>query len=191
MKQPTDTLLCIRSQHCTTTREAADECEIEMALTPFLEELSANELRIVRTQIFPDRWRQFCDQYNIIWQHTRFERELVQRISTNPGVYCFYVGHELDCLPPFGLSLYGGITTRSLRERCLKYFWEKDTDQGRPHVRKFLQVFEGDLILGWSEVDTQTINIKTLEKDFNDAMMPPYSVKDFSVAVRAGRNAWQ
>ena len=161
-----------------------------MTLTPFLAELSENEQRIVRTQIFPDRWRVFCDQYNIIWQYTPFDREHVQHISTDPGVYCFHVGHALDCLPPLGLSLYGGIATRSLRRRCLRYFWEKDAEQGRVHVRKFLQVFEGELTLGWSEVDTQTIDIKTLEKDFNDAMMPHYSVKDFSAAVRAGRNAW-
>ena len=28
------------------------------------------------------------------------------------------------------------------------------------------------------------------KKDFNDAMMPQYSVRDFSAEVRAGRNAW-
>ena len=161
-----------------------------MALTPFLEEVAETELRIVRTQIFPDRWRLFCDQYNLAWHYTPFEREHVCQLSTAPGVYCFHLGHALDCLPPLGISLYGGITTDSLRTRCLRYFWEKDADQGRFWVRKFLQVFEGELTLGWSEVDTSAVDIRALEKDFNDAMMPQYSVKDFSAAVRAARNAW-
>ena len=161
-----------------------------MALTPFLEEVAENELRIVRAHIFPDRWRLFCHQYSLIWNYTPFERDQVQRISNESGVYCFHIGHALDCLPPLGLSLYGGITTDSLRRRCLRYFWEKDADHGRFWVRKFLQVFEGELTLGWSEVDTATVDINALEKDFNDAMMPHYSVKDFSAAVRAARNAW-
>ena len=72
----------------------------------------------------------------------------------------------------------------------MRYFSEKDADNGRIWVRKFLNVFEGELTLGWSEVDTMITDLKALEKDFNDAMMPHYSVKDFSAEVRAGRNAW-
>ena len=112
-------------------------------------------------------------------------------ISDAPGVYCFHVGHDYKCLPPLGLSLYGGISTVSLRERCLSYFREKHSEEGRPWVRKLLQVFEDDLTLGWTEVDTTTVDLHALEREFNDAMMPPYSVKDFSTNVRKGRNAWQ
>ena len=162
-----------------------------MALTPFLEAVSENDLRTVRTQLFPGRWRFFCDQYDLDWQYTPFQRKRVATISNAPGVYCFHVGHGLHCLPPLGLSLYGGITKVSLRRRCLKYFSEKHAAQGRFWVRKFLQVFEEELTLGWSEVDTTTVDLNALEKDFNDAMMPPYSVKDFSADVRKGRNAWQ
>ena len=161
-----------------------------MALKPFLEEVAINELRIVRTQLFPSRWHDFCDQYSLAWNYTPFVREQVANISEAPGVYCFHIGHNLNCLPPIGLSLYGGITTASLRARCLNYFWEKDSVLGRFWVRKFLQVFEGELVFGWSEVDSNAVSLGILEKDFNDAMMPHYSVRDFSADVRAGRNAW-
>ena len=161
-----------------------------MALTPFLEEVAENELRIVKTQLFPSRWRNFCDLYNLAWNYTPFERVQVANISDVPGVYCFYIGHDLNCLPPIGLSLYGGITTRSLRTRCLEYFREKDAANGRYWVRKFLHVFEGELVFGWSEFNSNPAKLNILEKDFNDAMMPQYSVRDFSADVRAGRNAW-
>ena len=97
-----------------------------MALTPFLEEVAISELRIVKTQLFPSRWHDFCDLYSLAWNYTPFERKQVANISEGPGVYCFYIGHDLNCLPPIGLSLYGGITTASLRTRCLNYFREKD-----------------------------------------------------------------
>ena len=103
-----------------------------MAQPLFLDQLADLELRTVRLALFPDRWRMFCAQYRLSWQHTLFERNEVSKISNTPGVYCFHVGHELACLPPLGLSLYGGISEDSLRRRCMKYFWEKDAKVGRP-----------------------------------------------------------
>lgn len=73
----------------------------------------------------------------------------------------------------------------------MKYFSEKDARGGRLAVRKFLHVFEGDLTLVWSDIDPAVFDIIQLEKDFNDAMMPPYSRRDFSAEVRAARGAWQ
>ena len=162
-----------------------------MGFTPFLEQVAKNELRIVKIQLVPERWRPFCDQYDLDWQLTPFIKKRVAAISQGPGVYCFLVGHDCKSLPPFGVSLYGGISAVSLRTRCLSYFQEKHSENGRVWVRKFLHLFEDDLTLGWSEVDTTIIDLHTLERDFNDAMMPPYSVKDFSANVRKGRNAWQ
>ena len=162
-----------------------------MAMDPFLEELSKDHLRIVKTQPYPERWRIFCDKYSLAWHSTPFKREHAGNVSDKPGVYCFHIGHDLTCLPTFGVSLYGGITQRSLRERFLEYFRERDSNQGRTHVRKFLMVFREELSFGWSEVDTTpAVDLKTIEKDFNDAMMPPYSIRDFSADVLKKRNAW-
>ena len=162
-----------------------------MAQSFFLEQFAEHELRTVRIALFPERWRLFCARYRPDWHHTPFEPEEVSRISDRPGVYCFHVGHGLACLPPLGLSLYGGISEVSLRKRCMRYFAEKNAKSGRSSVRKFLQVFEGELTLFWSEIDTTTFDIVQLEKDFNDAMMPPYSRKDFSIEVQTARSAWQ
>ena len=162
-----------------------------MSQPPFLDQLGDFQLRTVRIALFPNRWRQFCVQYQPDWQYTPFERDEVSRISDRPGVYCFHVGHGLACLPPLGLSLYGGISEVSLRRRCMNYFSEKNSRTGRTSVRKFLNVFEGELTLVWSEIDTTALDIGQLERDFNDAMMPPYSRRDFSAEVRGSRSAWQ
>ncbi len=161
-----------------------------MARDAFLQQVGLDRLRIVRTQPYPDRWRDFCSQYNLIWDFTPFELARANQVPTSPGVYCFYIGHDLQCLPAFGLSLYGGITVRSLRTRFREYFRERDSERGREWVRQFLLVFDGELSFGWSPVDSTTTDLRTLEKQFNDAMMPHYSVKDFSAGVRAGRHAW-
>lgn len=161
-----------------------------MALPAFIEEIVLDKLRVVQSQPNPDRWSSFCGQYNLTWTYTPFERGQVKKISDNPGLYCFHIGHELSCLPRWGLSLYGGSTDRSLRIRCREYFREQHSKRGRLHVRVFLSVFESDLTFAWAEVDPTTIDLSSMEQEFNDAMMPHYSVKDFSAEVRARRRLW-
>ena len=55
-----------------------------MALDAFLEEQANDEFRIVRTQLFPERWRLFCDQYDLIWNYTPFLVAEVANISNGP-----------------------------------------------------------------------------------------------------------
>ncbi len=160
-----------------------------MALPPFLEEVAHEKLRVVQAQPNPARWSRFCAQHNLAWTYTPFLSTEVEGISDNPGLYCFHIGHGLSCLPGWGLSLYGGSTTRSLRVRCREYFREQSSARGRLHVRAFLSVFEGELTFAWTEVD-RNIDLRSLEKEFNDAMMPYYSVRDFSAGILAGRRLW-
>ncbi len=161
-----------------------------MAQEAFLKELGSKELRNVKIQLNPSRWKKFCEEYEYNWSFTLFEPNNVNKIPEKPGLYCFYIGHKLRCLPTIGLALYGGITFRTLKVRFKEYLSEKQKDNGRIPVKKFLNVFDGELSFGWVIVeDIQTL--KQLEKDFNDAMMPPYSIKDYSAKVRGGKSAWQ
>lgn len=161
-----------------------------MAREAFLNQLGNEQLRIVRTQPYPQRWNEFCRQYQLDWNFTPFEKQLANQVDNVPGIYCFHIGHFLNCLPSFGISLYGGITSRCLRTRFLEYFRERDAEGGRKWVRKFLLVFDGELSFAWSPIDIEVYDIDELERQFNDAMMPPYSVKDLSADVKAGRYAW-
>ncbi|MDE0472206.1 MAG: hypothetical protein OXH57_09720 [Ekhidna sp.] len=162
-----------------------------MAFDAFLYELGLNNLRVVRIQLNPSRWQKFCDDHKLTWEFIPFESNLVDQIPELPGMYCFYIGHNLQCLPKLGLSLYGGIATKqTLKARFKNYLREKNSPNGRINVRKFLNVFEGELFFGWV-ISKDTSTLAELEKAFNDAMMPPYSIRDFSAEVRKGRNAWQ
>lgn len=161
-----------------------------MALPPFLEEVAHEKLRVIEAQPNPGRWSGFCARHDLAWTYTPFLCTEVEGISDNPGLYCFHIGHGLSCLPGWGLSLYGGSTKRSLRVRCQEYFREQHSARGRRHVRMFLSVFEGELTFAWTEVDPATIDLRSLEKEFNDAMLPHYSVKDFSADILAARRLW-
>lgn len=161
-----------------------------MAQDAFLKKLGLAELRNVRLHLNPTRWKKYCDLHKHNWNFTPFEPKRADKIPEKPGLYCFYIGHDLKCLPRIGLSLYGGITTRTLKIRFKEYLHEKDNDKGRTSAKKFLNVFDGELLFGWVIVEDTSI-LSQLEKDFNDAMMPPYSIRDYSAKVRGERSAWQ
>ena len=161
-----------------------------MAVKAFLDGVAASELRRVETQANPKRWEEFCRRYQLRWTYTPFERRCVIQVGDCAGVYCFHLGHSLSCLPVWGLALYGGMSNTSLRKRCRAYFGERDSSHGRPAVRKFLSVFAGELTFAWAPADPLRIDLKRLEEEMNDAMMPPYSKRDFSASVRFERGAW-
>ena len=158
---------------------------------PFLINSASKELRIVKLPLYPSRWQKFCEKYQLTWDFTLFESNHADQVPEEPGLYCFYIGHDFNCLPKFGLCLYGGITKRTLRIRFKEYVREQNRENGRPWVKKFLKVFQGELSFGWTIVENSTNNLSTLEKEFNDAMMPPYSIRNFSAEVSAERNMWQ
>lgn len=68
---------------------------------------------------------------------------------------------------------------------------ERQDPAGRYHVRKFLNVFEGELTFMCTEFNGTYEELVATERELLDAMMPAYSDSGYSAEVRAGRGAWQ
>jgi hypothetical protein len=121
-------------------------------------------------------------------------------VPDSPGVYCFFVGHPHASVPPAGYPLYVGSTglskkqnavRRTLRDRFGDYLKEKDDPKGRLNIRLFLRTFAGEVTFLCSPGTLPADQMLELEKQLNDALMPPYSIRDFSGQIRRQRNAWQ
>jgi len=80
---------------------------------------------------------------------------------------------------------------RTLRQRFGEYIREKDSPHGRLQVQRFLRVFEGELAFFCAPWHVKPERLLKTEKLLNDALMPPYSVKDFTATTGAQRRAWQ
>jgi hypothetical protein len=157
----------------------------------FMEDLLTNEARKITCAPYRTRWIQFNSDYQLAWNYGEFNRQSHQSVPDFPGVYCFFVGHPGPSLPPVGYPLYAGQTERTLYIRYGDYLREKDSKFGRAHVRKFLNVFWGEVLFAFAVFSGDRDQVITLERRLNDALMPAYSRNDFSADTKAKRSAWQ
>ena len=156
----------------------------------FLQGLAEGEQRLVTMQPWPKRWADFDARHTFVWSHFDFDRSTAPTIPDQPGFYVFFVGLPPVSLPPVGYPLYVGKTERTLRVRFSEYLREQHSARGRVRVRKFLSVFEGELYFSCAPFHGTPAEVKAVETELHNALMPPYSDIGFSADVREGRQAW-
>lgn len=147
------------------------------------------EARRIVCQPVPKRWTDFCELHQLQWDRFSFNEASLDTIPAVPGFYCFMIGPAPSGLPPVGYPMYLGKTERTLRARFYEYLREQE--EGRVHVRKFLNVFRGELTFTCTSFRGDKDIVKSIETALLDALMPAYSDSGFSADVRAGRGAWQ
>lgn len=156
----------------------------------FLENIAGNELRLIKCQPHPRRWLNFSNAHQLDWQFTPFRRGGAAALPSAPGFYCFVLVNGWANLPAVFYPLYAGETL-DLRTRYRNYLTEKNSRNGRFHVKKFLKVFSGETQFCFAPYNADKDELRQIEKKLNDALMPPYSRRDFTAEVRAGKEAWQ
>jgi hypothetical protein len=156
----------------------------------FLEELSDDAFRRATFCPMPSRWAEFAARHDFAWEHVPFDPARQHEVPDEPGFYCFFIGLGPQVLPPIGYPLYVGKTERTLRLRFGEYVTEKNRANGRKRVRKFLKVFDGELIFSCTRFTGTPQQVKAIETELHDALMPPYSDIGFSAEVRQRRQAF-
>lgn len=126
----------------------------------------------------------------LTWQRTSFEKKNTSLVVDKPGVYAFAIEHPKAGLPPHCYVLYigqagagKGKKARTLRVRFTEYFRDKGKPK-RVHVHYFLNAWDGCLSFYFAPVDPKVAKLLQIESILNDAMMPPFSVYDFTAEVR-------
>jgi hypothetical protein len=153
--------------------------------------------RTLRCAPYPERWQRFAKAHKLKWRSIKFASGNRWKVPDEPGIYCFVIRHSFRSLPPAGYPLYAGVTgirdpsDRTLRKRFGEYVREKDDPNGRGTVKKFLTVFEGEVSFYFAPWHVKPKKLLDTEKLLNDALMPPYSSRDFTATTGAQRRAWQ
>lgn len=138
----------------------------------------------------PKQLRAFTLPVQLTWFRVPFRARVLGTVINRPGVYAFSVAHDAGGLPPHGYVLYVGQTgakkkgnIRTLRQRAKEYFREKKTGS-RPHIASFLNKWSKCLYFYYAQLDPAVVNLLDVETKLNDALIPPYSVGDFSPEIR-------
>ncbi|NGP16502.1 hypothetical protein [Devosia aurantiaca] len=52
-------------------------------------------------------------------------------------------------------------------------------------------MFDGEAVFVYAPYSADKVALREVEKKLNDALMPPYSLRDFTVEVKQAKAAWQ
>lgn len=154
----------------------------------FVKKVDEMKADIQRFLVSPNRWRTSRVQIPINWTYLPFTEASHKQVPDEPGVYAFIVRHINNHFPIHGFIMYIGITGaegngRTLNNRYGDYLREKKKDK-RPKVHYMLNKYPDDLQFAYSAVTDPAIDLKALELDLNDAIIPPVVVKDFTAEIR-------
>lgn len=126
-----------------------------------------------RFLLWPKQWTlyNFSDLFN--WEIHPFQRDKVDQIPIEPGVYCFIIQPGIANHPYCSYLMYVGMTKRPLRERFKQYFSEKrNIENGRPKILKLLHVYQDYLHFCCTGI-AETERIEDIEDKLLNAFIPP------------------
>jgi hypothetical protein len=153
---------------------------------PLVKEIAAEDARRILCRPRPEKWISFCTKYKLNWKSIEFKDINKPLLPANPGMYCFILAPHNPELPPVAYPLYAGITSRTLRERFGEYVQDKNaTKPKRKHVAYFLRVFDPYLDFYYTEVAAPKKTLEAIEKELNDALVPPINKNDFTAEYKS------
>jgi len=135
-----------------------------------------------------DRWRTYRKRVRLRWRSVRFTRGNRGLVPEARGVYTFIVHASHDCLPPHGYPVYVGITGdgRSKETLTTRYagYLREQKERDRYHIFFMLNKWKNNIFFCYATVRDKRYSLGKLETALNDALLPPFSRKDFSAEVR-------
>ena len=125
--------------------------------------------------LWPRQWAAYNLSDLFSWEIHPFQRDQIDEIPRDPGIYSFVVQPEIANHPHCSYLMYVGMTERPLRERFKEYFWEKrNAKNGRPKLLKLLNVYQDYLHFCCSTIE-ETERIEEIEEALLNAFIPPYN----------------
>lgn len=153
----------------------------------FVQETDDLKSFAIRFVLSPKQWATFQCPTPLTWHRVKFERLNATAVPKATGIYAFAVEYPGFQLPPHGYVMYIGITKRdgggNLRKRYRQYLHEKRVLK-RAKVYYMLNKWSQHLYFHYAVVTDPTLDIRGLEQQLCDAMIPPCNKNDFSAMIR-------
>ena len=133
----------------------------------------------------------------LVWDWVPYGREQASKVPNDKrGVYAFVIATADTSVPTHGYVCYIGIagrkSNRSLRARYGDYLNEKAIAKRR-HIAHLIGKWHQVLKFYFAPVndDVTSEDLQLIERNLNDAFMPPFSRKDFSATIGGKRKAFR
>ena len=134
--------------------------------------------------LWPEAWRSVTTDVDLEWGRVEFGKETIGDVPEVRGLYALSVSIKETIMPPHGVIVYFGETSRTLRARYREYI--RDSLRGGKR-RKFGYLFDlwsSDLYFFFAPLADEDIDLKEIELSLNDAVIPLCVTDDFSAEIR-------
>jgi hypothetical protein len=156
----------------------------------FVNEVDGLKSHQLRFCLHPPSWNGFQFPSTLDWDWVKFEEADSADLPPTRGIYAFVVDPDIANVFQHGFPMYVGETgngnDRTLRKRFGEYVRNQDKICDRHGIHYMLNKWGSHMYFYYVEIPDRRRNLKKLEAILNDALKPPYSVRDFSAEVRAG-----
>lgn len=134
--------------------------------------------------VWPDAWRNAATVQALNWDKVEFGHHTINNVPEKRGVYAFCVSVKGTIMPPHGVLVYFGQTSRTLRERYREYVRECRMGAKRPKFENLFKLWSNHLDFFFVPIDDDTCDLKVIEEALNDAVIPHCVTDDFSAEIR-------
>lgn len=140
----------------------------------------------------PTQWAKCAIQPPIQWQSVPFRKGERPNVPQSRGLYAFVIRPTVSALFEHGYLMYIGQTghgnARTLRARFDEYF-QSTRIRKRAQIARMMDKWQNHLVFYFAPLAT-VADLKSLEVDLNDALIPPCVTGDFSPAIREAVRAF-
>ncbi len=136
--------------------------------------------------IWKEQWDAYHDLIPLNWKCVKFEASNRNQIPTKTGIYAFFVEPRIAGFPSHGYLMYIGETGQDSHHHLQKRFDDYLQDQKRTkrvHIHLMLNLWDSYLYFYYVEIDSNQINLKTLEQTLLDTFTPPFVKRGFSIRI--------
>jgi len=134
--------------------------------------------------LWPDAWRDANTPEALNWNKVDFGDATIGDVPEQRGVYGFCICVKNSIMPPHGVLVYFGETSRTLRQRYREYVRDCKRGAKRPKFENLFSLWPGDLDFYFAPINDQNRDLKEIEEELNDAVIPLCVTDDFSAEIR-------
>lgn len=154
----------------------------------FVTEVDDLKSHFERFCLHPPSWDAFHCPYSLEWDWVKFNEVDLSEVPDTRGVYAFVVEPDIPGVFQHGYPFYVGETgdrnDRTLRVRYNEYVQNEQRIRERHGIHYMLKKWGAHMYFYFAEIPDRRRRLKLLEAALNDALLPPFSVRDFSAEVR-------
>ncbi|WP_298362762.1 hypothetical protein [uncultured Litoreibacter sp.] len=139
---------------------------------------------VVNVFVWPDAWRNAAASEALNWVKVEFGADTIEDVPEQRGVYAFCICVKNSIMPPHGVLVYFGETSRTLRQRYREYVRDSERGAKRPRFENLFRLWPDDLDFFFAPIGDEDCDLRTIEQTLNDAVIPHCVIKDFSAEIR-------